>query len=201
MKKIYVRLRRLLVHHILHIDDTPHRLALGAALGLFLAWTPTIGLQMLLVVILAPALRANVVVGSPVVWISNPVTMGPIYLWNYWVGRQFLSIFHDRPEASTAELKEMLSNLISEGNLFNLIQNPDFWHTMIDLLWRFGLDLWVGSLLIGVPIALAGYFVSYKFIIWYRTRTPRGRLFVLKMLHKRKKHNDATKQQEKTGDL
>lgn len=195
MKRIYVRLRRLVVHHILHIDDTPHRLALGVALGVFLAWTPTIGLQMLLVVMLAPALRANVVVGIPVVWISNPVTMGPIYLWNYWVGQKFLSLFMERPEASTGELKEMLGSLIAKGNLFTVIQDRDFWHKMIDLLWRFGLDLWVGSLIIGVPIGLAGYFISYKFIIWYRTHTPRGRLFVLKMLRKRKKYQNVKKKQ------
>ena len=191
-----MRLRRLVVHHILHIDDTPHRLSLGVALGVFLAWTPTIGLQMLLVVMLAPALRANVVVGIPVVWISNPVTMGPIYLWNYWVGQKFLSLFMERPEASTGELKEMLGSLIAKDNLFTVIQDPDFWHKMIDLLWRFGLDLWVGSLIIGVPIGLVSYFISYKFIIWYRTHTPRGRLFVLKMLHKRKKHQNVTKKQD-----
>ena len=81
-----------------HMDRChPHRLALG----LFLAWTPAIGLQML-------ALRANVVVGIPMVWISNPVTMGPIYLWNYLLGRKILSFFHEQPETGTDELKEMM---------------------------------------------------------------------------------------------
>jgi hypothetical protein len=36
-------------------------------------------------------------------------------------------------------------------------------------------------------VAGLGYFLSYKLIVWYRTYTPRGRLYVLKMLHKKRK--------------
>jgi len=47
------RLKRFLVHNVLHVDDTPHRIALGVAIAIFVTWTPTIGFQMLLTIALA----------------------------------------------------------------------------------------------------------------------------------------------------
>jgi hypothetical protein len=37
----------------LMLDDTPHRIALGIAIGVFVAWTPTVGVQMLAVIPIA----------------------------------------------------------------------------------------------------------------------------------------------------
>ena len=79
------RARKFIYHNVLHADDPPHRLALGAAIGVFVAFTPTVGLQMMLTVSLAWLLRANKVIGLPVVWISNPATLVPIYYSCYVV--------------------------------------------------------------------------------------------------------------------
>ena len=73
------RVRHFVLHDILHADDPPHRLALGVAIGMFVTFTPTVGLQMVLVGVLAWLLRANKLVGLPVVWLSNPATVVPIY--------------------------------------------------------------------------------------------------------------------------
>ena len=75
---------------ILHADDPPHRLALGIAIGMFVTFTPLIGFQMLISVFLAWLLRANKLVGVPLVWISNPVTFVPIYYPCYWLGCKVL---------------------------------------------------------------------------------------------------------------
>src|SRR6056297_631558 len=47
------RLKHLLVHNILHLDDTPHRIAWGVFWGFFIGATPTIGIQVLLYWIVA----------------------------------------------------------------------------------------------------------------------------------------------------
>ena len=65
---------------ILMLEDTPHSIALGTAIGLFIAWTPTVGIHMILVVSLALFLRANKVAGLIAVYISNPLTLAPIQL-------------------------------------------------------------------------------------------------------------------------
>jgi len=62
----------------------------------------------------------------------------------------------------------------------------ELWRDLGQLLWNVGTDLWVGSVIIGLFLAIATYIASYKFIVWYRTHTPRGRLHVLRMLRKRK---------------
>ena len=49
------RLKTFFIYRVLHVDDTPHRIALGVAAGIFIAWTPTIGFQMLLTILLAIA--------------------------------------------------------------------------------------------------------------------------------------------------
>ncbi len=82
---------RFFIYRVLHVDDTPHRIALGVAVGIFVAWTPTFGLQMILTVLLATLLRGNKLVGLPFVWISNPVTAWPIYFkMNYPLGKAIL---------------------------------------------------------------------------------------------------------------
>jgi len=187
IRKMIVRVRRFFIFRLLHIDDTPHRLALGFALGLFIAWTPTMGFQMLLVLLLAPTFRANAAVGLPTVWVSNPVTMVPLFFGNYWVGQKILLLFANRPQLDYSQVQEKLTRYPSFGNILSQIDEAQFWHKVVDFIWQFGLELWIGSVLIGMLVAGLGYFSSYKFIVWYRTYTPRGRLHVLKMLHKKKK--------------
>ena len=102
------RVEHFVIYRVLHADDTPHRLALGIALGMFVGWTPTVGLQMLLVVLLAPSFRVNPIVGIPIVWVSNPFTIVPIYFSNYWFGHLVLNLFSDRPVLSYAQVTERL---------------------------------------------------------------------------------------------
>ena len=44
---------RNVLRHILMLQDSAHSIALGTAIGVFLGMTPTVGIQMLLVVVLA----------------------------------------------------------------------------------------------------------------------------------------------------
>ena len=46
----------------------------AVAVAMFITFTPTVGLQMILSVFFAWLLRANKAVGIPIVWISNPAT-------------------------------------------------------------------------------------------------------------------------------
>jgi uncharacterized protein (DUF2062 family) len=86
----FVRMRRFVVHNILHADDPPHRLALGLAIGWFWTFTPFIGIQMVAVIATAWLLRANKLVGLPLVWISNPATFVPIFYPCYLIGLKVL---------------------------------------------------------------------------------------------------------------
>ena len=60
------QLRHFVYHSLLHADDPPRPLALGMALGMFVAFTPTFGIQMVLAGFLCWLLRANKAVGIAV---------------------------------------------------------------------------------------------------------------------------------------
>jgi uncharacterized protein (DUF2062 family) len=90
LREWWPRTKHFFVHGIFHLDDTPHRIALGVAIGMFVAWTPTIPFQMMLTVALCFVCRANKVVGLPFVWLTNPLTLIPVYTPNLFVGQWLL---------------------------------------------------------------------------------------------------------------
>ena len=80
------RTRDFVLYKILRADDPPYKLAMGVAVGVFVTFTPTMGVQMAFSAALAWILRANIAVGLPIVWISNPATMLFIYYPLYLLG-------------------------------------------------------------------------------------------------------------------
>ncbi len=187
--KILVSIRRFLIYRVLHVDDTPHRLSLGIALGLFVAWTPTIGLQMMLVILLASLLGANRRVGVPVVWVSNPLTLAPVYYPSYLLGRFLIGRFVDRPALEYNQINEMLGNLRSFSYIVSHLFEPEFWRETMSLLVKLGVELWVGSLIIAFIVGGIGYIVSYRIIVWYRTSHPRGRRFMARLKLRKQQHD------------
>ncbi|WP_145092694.1 DUF2062 domain-containing protein [Rosistilla carotiformis] len=155
--RIWIRIRRYVMHNILHADDPPHPLALGVAIGLFVTFTPTIGLQMLLVMLLAWALRANKVVGIPIVWLSNPATFVPIYLPCYQVGRLILG--------SEPKGRAWWHSLQHPPKGF--LNKTEFYWTSI---WEIIGPLTIGCLVVASVVAVIGYCVTYSVIYTYRMK-------------------------------
>ena len=77
---------------LMMLNDTPHSIAMGVAVGFFIALTPTVGVQMVLIVLLSLFIRCNRTSGLPMAWVTNPFTMAPIFYFNYWVGTLILRI-------------------------------------------------------------------------------------------------------------
>lgn len=77
-----------------------HRRSVSGAtlIGLFCAFLPLPGLQMPLAALLAVPTRCNVPVAVGLTWITNPVTMGPVFFLTYKVGAWVLGI--DAPAES-----------------------------------------------------------------------------------------------------
>jgi len=59
------------------------------AIGVFIAFLPTPG-HTLMGALLALAFRVNIPVAALATWVSNPVTMGPMYYFAYRLGRYLL---------------------------------------------------------------------------------------------------------------
>lgn len=152
------KLKRFFIYRVLHVDDTPHRIALGLAIGIFITWTPTMGFQMILTVMVAALMRANKFVGVPFVWISNPVTLVPIYAPNFLVGSWILP-----GDYSVRKFCESVSKAaFAGGGWMNKI--GAWWEATIDFFW----PLWVGSVVVGLVLALPTYFVTRWAVTRYR---------------------------------
>jgi len=63
------------------------------AVGLFLTWIP-LPIQMVSAGVLALLLRVNLPLSVVLVWISNPLTMGPMYWLGWWLGARILGHEH-----------------------------------------------------------------------------------------------------------
>ena len=148
------KLKAFFVYRVLHIDDTPHRIALGVAIGIFITWTPTVGFQMLLVLGLSWLLGANKLVGVPFVWISNPATMVPIFLPNYYLGKWVLGSDSQAPDFAGA--------ITLSGSWLETVQK--WWAATWQVFW----PLWVGSIIIGLFLGILSYGLIYYAVVKYR---------------------------------
>ena len=187
---LYRRLRmalwqteRFIKYRVLHVDDTPHRIALGVALGFFVTWTPTIGVQIVLILLLCTLFRANKLVGVPFAWLSNPLTIIPVYYPSYWLGVHLL------PGAQAASLVDWRAMV---GRVFD--GDLSYWDRAIGF-WRFALEIaapmWVGSILIALLIGGAAYWLTYTFVVQYRRRFGHQRPRVHLVPRRRRDHRRA----------
>lgn len=78
-----------------------HSIPTGTAIGLFCAFIP-IPFQMVLAAMIAVVIRGNIPVAVILVWISNPLTWGPIFYTCYKIGQMVLGIppipFPEQPD-------------------------------------------------------------------------------------------------------
>jgi uncharacterized protein (DUF2062 family) len=109
------------------------------AVGLFVAFLP-IPFQMIVAAAIAVMIRVNLPISVLLVWVTNPLTMGPIYYTAYTLGRRVL----DLPRV---------------GFSFELSVQ---WFTQeIQIIWK---PLLTGSLILATLAALVGY-ISIR-VLW-----------------------------------
>jgi len=164
VSKYWHRARRLIAHNILHADDTPHSIAMGASIAMFIAILPLIGVQMILSVAVAALLRVNKAVCVPVVWISNPLTALPLYGACFAVGRAVMN--------STSPETVVLTELAEPVKAVSWLE-LSFWTNLFSHLVSLGVELWVGSAIIGLGLAILTYPLTRWLIGFYRERRRR----------------------------
>ena len=176
MTERWRQLKRFIVLRVLHANDPPHALALGLAIGVFVAMTPTIGAQMVIAAAIAASFRANKILAMAAVWISNPVTMLPIYSVNWQIGRYFVEAgMVDDESAVQAQITRIIERIGGMSNLFLHLLDKAFWSEVLRLVWALGIELWIGSFLVGFVCALPSYLIARWIITAYRRHVPRPR--------------------------
>ena len=151
------RFRRFVYHSLLHADDPPWQLAMGMAVGVFVACTPTVGIQMVIAGFLSWLLGANKAVSMAAVWISNPATLIPIYLYCYRIGCAILAL-----------------TPVDRAWWAGLADPPVGWWPAVSFYWSRFVDiagpLWLGGIIVGWACGYAAYYMVYHSIRLYRKR-------------------------------
>jgi len=156
---------------ILHVEDSASSIAGGVAVGLFVGFTPLLGLHMLLALAAAAILRVNKAVAVLCVWISNPFTLLPIYVPAYIIGRALLGWFRPASAVVQAEqIHDVLSSVFSPVNMFTRFHTAAFWKEMASVFAKVGLEITIGGFVLGALAAAIGYFTSLTLIRAYRIK-------------------------------
>lgn len=128
--------------------DSPHRLAGGVAIGVFIGFMPTFG-QPLLAILFAWLLGFHMIAATITTFLGNPWTFPFIWAWCYQLGHWMMGT-----ENYTA-----LPNL---DEAKHILENPEF-------LWSdYYLPILIGGIPSGIICALLSYGLIYWYMKWYQ---------------------------------
>lgn len=168
-RQILIRMRPVL-RWVIKLRSSPRAIAGGLGLGTFIAFTPTIGVQLILAFVAATFLNLNRPAAMIPVWITNPVTLAPIYTFNYWLG---IKIWHGPP------LSEVSGLFIDIGRTMASLEFWDIKEQFLAVL-QMGKDILIplvlGSLAIGLVTGILTYVFSLKLLSIFFTRRSEKRL-------------------------
>jgi uncharacterized protein (DUF2062 family) len=155
-----MNLKRTFRYHWLkfrRLQGDPRKLAWGMALGVFIGVTPTVPFHTILALTLAPLLRVSPVTAYLGIWIMNPLTIAPLYLAAYKVGKVCL-------------------HAVGKPLIMPQVYN---FQAFLHLLGKGGLALQIGGLIIALPPAIISYFLTLWVMQRYRQRKARKAAGVL----------------------
>ncbi|NLK40891.1 MAG: DUF2062 domain-containing protein [Planctomycetes bacterium] len=171
--KLLLRLRpmlRFVKTRILHVNDSPERIAKGLAIGVFIAYLPVMGLQMMLAWITASLLKANRMVAVLGVWVSNAATAVFVYYPAYRLGRLILKMRPSKPELNPEQMDHLFDETLSLYRLLTEFHTQAFWKDVTSTAMNIGLEMLVGGVILGFIAAGLAHSVSLRLISYYRQR-------------------------------
>jgi uncharacterized protein len=139
------------IREIVKLDDTPHKLALASAIGIFIAFSPWLGLHIVSCFVFAWIFRVSKFVVLTATFVNNPWTMVPLYAFNLWFGV--------RLTGGAKTIPEIAWNQIGFRELFTILK---------PYLWPFV----AGSLAAGAIAGVLSYFVFHWAVTRYRKVEP-----------------------------
>ena len=147
------RFRHWLGHlhfRLVTIEDTPHSIALGVAIGIFFGFTPLWSLKTLLSIAVAWLCKSNKIAAAISVQLHDLILpfLPAIYLWEYKVGFW------------------VLHGYLPKRLHFHPLALRDYIHW--EMFFSVGRPLLVGSLVIGLPCAAIVYLICRGLVTSHR---------------------------------
>ena len=138
---------------LLHIDDTPERTAAAFAFGVFIGFSPFLGLHTILGIVLAFLLNVNRVAVLLGVYSNLPWFLAPYYAITTTMGAMMTG--HHIPPGFKSQITALF-----ELSLFH----SEFWHRLITILKPLLIPYAVGSTLGALILACVSYPLALAFV-------------------------------------
>lgn len=168
-KKRIVIPYRSAIKWLVRLRRSPRAISGGLALGTFVAFTPTIGVQFAIVIFLATIFNLNRPAALLTIWITNAATMAPIYTFNYFIGTLFWSGPPVREVYGT--FQELAINLLR----FEIWDMLEQFKAVLQLGREIIIPLLIGSTIVGLLAAGLTYLISHSLIRYMLARREQKR--------------------------
>lgn len=145
---------------LIRIRESPHNVAMGLSLGVFVGCLPIIPLQTVTALLLAFFFKCSKIAAAAGTWITNPLYAPFVYYGMYLLGRAVIPVGK----------KEFEPEDLTFVNIVNLG-------------WDFFLLMFAGGIIIGLALAFLTYLVSVRMVYLYRSK--RSLRMQLKRLRKK----------------
>lgn len=160
-RRSFARSFRYIGWRIVRLGGSPHGLALGVAIGVFVATLPIPGIQLLLAGLVAWALRGNVPAALLGTFWANPLSLPFLWLASHWLGSAAVG------GPATLNAHELLATL-EQMRVTLLTPGKQTLATVYGLLWPVWKPLLVGSVPIASVCAVLFYGLTFNLIGGYR---------------------------------
>ena len=141
---------RSLLKQVLHLQESPQRTALAFAIGVFICFSPAYGLHTVMVIVLAWALRLNLLALMAGAYLNNPWTIVPILGATYWVGALLLG----RSDSPAFDWHDVSFRAIYEQ------------------VMPYAVPFFLGGCVLSLLGAVVAYPLAYYFVAKYRQLHP-----------------------------
>jgi uncharacterized protein len=150
---------RAAFRRLLAIDDPPERTALAFSIGVFIAFSPFLGLHTILATVLAFLFRFNKIAIYTGTFVNNPfLTLVPIIIASYAAGAFILGLPLRIPDEGLELLKH--PRLFS-GDYYKLLFMQGW-----NIVWPFS----VGGMMLSVVCSLVSYPLTLRALRAYQVR-------------------------------
>ncbi len=131
---------RKLLKQIISLNDSPHKIALSFAVGVYISISPFFGFHTILAILLSVLFRLNKIATIAGSWMNNPWTLAPVYYIDFKLGSFFL------------------------GNHVKFNIKPFTFEHYLNGGKDVFFDIFVGSVIFGIFVSVVTYFFL-KFIL------------------------------------
>ncbi len=148
---------RAAFRRLLAIDDPPERTALAFSIGIFIAFSPFLGLHTIMATVIAFAFRFNKVAIYTGTFVNNPfLTLVPIIIASYAVGAFILG----RP----LQIPDEGIELLKDPHLFS----GEYYRRIFVQSWNIVWPFAVGGMVLSVVCSVIAYPLTLRALRSYR---------------------------------